>query len=502
MLQVTIKNLEINHSSLCFADFNASIHAGDRIAIVGRNGCGKSSLLRLLAKHETDAALEFAHDLVIGYVPQIITNREMDALSGGQKFNKMLGSQLALNPDILCLDEPTNHLDVDNRRSLLNMLLRYSNTLCIATHDLELINKCCNVIWHIENFHINVFNGSYHDYCKHQQSMNHAIDKQLNSISKEEKALKAKVQKQQQNVARKQAYGKVKYADDKMAGNYMAGKSQNTDGRNRKNNDAIKNQLLEQKTKLFVHEVVRPKFVFDNKKAHGIVIDVANGAVGYVTGNMLLSNINFSMRFGVRVALVGKNASGKSTFLKALMKDFMKTSYDIIVDDSIHFSPELHGCIGSQEDASHFHVQSSFELVREGEWNVCQDVGYLDQHYRNLDGRKSVLEHVSEYFTNHADARKYLNDFMFRKDEQVSFMAANLSGGQKALLSLALIGLKAPRLLILDEITNNLDLELRSHVVEVLNNYSGALLVVSHDQLFLKEIEIEEFVDVACYTVS
>ena len=129
-----------------------------------------------------------------------------------------------------------------------------------------------------------------------------------------------------------------------------------------------------------------------------------------------------------------------------------------------------------------FGHQTVFEFLmndkRRGEWDVLswQDIGYLDQHYASLDLNLSVLENIQTVVPNWSsiELRRHLNDFLFRKNEEVNCLARNLSGGEKARLSLALIAAKTPRLLILDEITNNLDLETKDHVVQVLKAYPGS----------------------------
>lgn len=124
-----------------------------------------------------------------------------------------------------------------------------------------------------------------------------------------------------------------------------------------------------------------------------------------------------------------------------------------------------------------------------------EDIGYLDQHYSTLVSTRTVFEEIQTLAPTwpHEGVRRLLNDFLFRKNEEVLALVSTLSGGEKARLSLAKIAAKTPKLLILDEVTNNLDLETRAHVIQVLNHYPGALIVISHDEEFLKEIGIENF---------
>lgn len=127
-----------------------------------------------------------------------------------------------------------------------------------------------------------------------------------------------------------------------------------------------------------------------------------------------------------------------------------------------------------------------------------EDIGYLDQHYGTLNPDKTVLETIADLVPHlpHAEIRRHLNDFLFRKNEEVNALVSTLSGGEKARLSLAQIAAKTPKLLILDEITNNLDLETKEHVTQVLKAYPGAMIIISHEADFLEEIGISEVVDV------
>lgn len=156
------------------------------------------------------------------------------------------------------------------------------------------------------------------------------------------------------------------------------------------------------------------------------------------------------------MALKGANATGKSTFVKGILGDS--------------------------------------NIIRSGNWYCphLQNIGYLDQHYTNLDNQKSVLETIEALAPSwsHEKTRCHLNDFLFRKNAEVFEKVECLSGGEKARLSLAQLAANPPHLLILDEITNNLDLETCMHVTQVLRNYPGAFILISHDAHFLKEVSI------------
>ena len=172
-----------------------------------------------------------------------------------------------------------------------------------------------------------------------------------------------------------------------------------------------------------------------------------------------LQKISLSISSRDRIAIQGDNASGKSTLIKAILDD-----------DSV---------------------------IKSGNWHApkISDIGYLDQHYATLSAEKTVLETIAELVPTwtHIEVRRHLNDFLFRKNEEVNAIVSTLSGGEKARLSLAQIAAKTPKLLILDEVTNNLDLETRGHVIEVLKNYPGAMILISHDADFLEEIGVNAY---------
>jgi ATPase subunit of ABC transporter with duplicated ATPase domains len=192
------------------------------------------------------------------------------------------------------------------------------------------------------------------------------------------------------------------------------------------------------------------------------VVQISGGSVDYSENQPILSGIILSLGSGERLAITGDNGSGKSTLIKA-----------ILGDESVY---------------------------KTGEWHVIkrEDIGYLDQHYSTLHPDKTVLETIADLVPDwpHAEIRRHLNDFLYQKNEEVNALVSTLSSGEKARLSLAQIAAKTPKLLILDEITNNLDLETKEHVVQVLKAYPGAMIIISHDADFLEEIGISESVDV------
>ncbi|WP_202924733.1 ATP-binding cassette domain-containing protein [Photorhabdus bodei] len=183
MIQLHDLGVSFPHK-ICFSEFNAIIKRGQRIAIVGDNGCGKSSLLRILygSLEPSEGKVITDLELNIGYVAQ--EHGDKDGLSGGQRVNQALSQAMANASDVLLLDEPTNHLDDGNRRSLSRMLQRSHNNISIVlvTHDETLMNEVCDTIWHIRDGRIEVFSGRYMDYIAEQDLQRKMLEKQLTTI--------------------------------------------------------------------------------------------------------------------------------------------------------------------------------------------------------------------------------------------------------------------------------------------------------------------------------
>lgn len=442
---------------ICFEQLNETISFGQRIAIIGRNGCGKSTLLKILQRltQPTDGKLIMPQDISMGYVPQII--EAFDSLSGGQRFNEQLTQALATDPDILLLDEPTNHLDIKNRNSLIRMLRSFQGTLIIVTHDVDLLRHTVDTIWHIDQCRIRVFSLSYDDYRHELAIQQQSIKQELSMLSRQKKDAHLSLMKEQARAKQSRATGEKNIERRKwptVVSGSKARRAEETSGR--KKND-LRNQresVLERLSEISRPEILTPSFSIQAGESGRVLISISDGCVGFDAP--ILTSIHLSIMTGDRIAITGDNGSGKSTLIRA------------ILDDE--------------------------RVMKTGAWQVVkrESIGYLDQHYTTLDPQKTVLDVMHECVPSwsHAEIRKHLNDFLFRKNEEINTMVSRLSGGEKARLSLAQIAAITPKLLILDEITNNLDLETREHVIQVLKDYPGAMLVISHDTDFLSAIGV------------
>lgn len=455
-IQINDLDFSFSHKT-CFENFSCHIPYGSRIAIIGRNGSGKSTLLKMIASRCDE-------DVRVGYVPQVITDHT--DLSGGQRVNKAVTEALSRDPNVLLLDEPTNHLDNRNRKSLLRLLQNYSGTLLVVSHDKELLRHCTDTLWHIDNGKIHIFSGKYDDYVCEMKLKRASMLDHLALLNRQKKCMHHKLMQEQERSSKSKAKGKKKSDQRKwsaVVSGTKAGKAEETSGRKKAAIDKRKSELTERLNDLRLPEIIVPKFSLESSEVgRGMVVQLSDASVGYSENPPVLSGITLSLQSGERIALIGDNGTGKSTLIKAILGES--------------------------------------GIYKTGEWHVIKRdaIGYLDQHYGTLDPEKTVLESIEELapHMSHAEIRRHLNDFLFRKNEEVHARVSTLSGGEKARLSLAHIAANTPKLLILDEITNNLDLETKDHVAQVLSAYPGAMMIISHDRDFLQEIGVTMYCEI------
>jgi len=451
-------SLSFNHK-ICFENFNAVINSGDRIAVIGDNGSGKTALVKTIAGFTglLEGEIDVPDGISIGYVPQTIENYPQ--LSGGERFNKALSSQLADNPDLLILDEPTNHLDIYNRKSLMDMLKRFGGTLIIVSHDEELLNKNADILWHIDGGEIKIFRGKYSDYKANSAMIKSSLENEHRTLQMERKMMHEKLMRHQERSSKSRKRGEKKKEEAKWspvtAGAKESG-AQKVAGKQKREITEQSKDINERLAALRINETLKPSFYLTPSSV-SFNLSVAGGSAGY-ENNEVLTEINISIAAGQKVALIGRNASGKTTLLRALTGEK--------------------------------------EVLKSGVWITPkkENIGYLDQHYSNLDYNTTVIDFISAIVPQwtHREIRKHLNDFLFRKNEEVNEEISLLSGGEKARLSLAAIACRVPQLLILDEITNNIDMSAKEHIIQILSGYPGSVLLVSHEPEFIKKTGIKD----------
>ncbi len=450
---------------LCFEEFNYQIHTGERIALIGDNGTGKSSMLKIIKKliPPNDGLVMYADNLTVGYVPQLINHA--DSISGAERFNQALTQALIQNPQVLLLDEPTNHLDQKNRRSLMRLLQQFSGTLIIASHDVNLLRSDEFCFWHFNQQRIELFEGNFEHYQRQIKLQREAIEMEIAHLKQQKKQNHLSLMKEQQRAKNSRLKGEKSIKQAKwptIVSNSKMLKSQETSGKKKKRLSANKEDLVHRLQEISIEEEIMPQFPISGEfvmrsNSSKALVTITEGIIAY-DKQVILNSINLNITGTSRLAICGPNGSGKSTLLKAIMGD-----------------PSV---------------------TKKGLWVIPadQDIGYLDQHYHLLMEKNTVMQTIEQCRPDwtHAEIRHHLNRFLFRKNEQVYNLVSQISGGEKARLTLAKIAAKPPMLLILDEITNNLDLKTRNHVITLLKNYPGPFVVISHDDDFLHLIGINE----------
>lgn len=469
MLHKTIKIDNLGFATTnktLFKNFTTQVHCGDKIAIIGKNGSGKSTLVKILAGIEKPSIGNIIHEnnLIIGYVPQIIN--DFFTLSGAEQFNYNLTKALTQKPNLLLLDEPTNHLDEANHKTFMRWIEKYVGTLIIVTHNEALLQNHINTFWDINEGKIEIFKGKYVDYMAKRSLQEKSIKSQLLQLEKSKNTFHHKLMKEQDRIKKSKQIGQKNIKNRKWLKSVGKDKAQNAENSAGKKFNIInkeKNILIQKLKNIKQPKIIIPKFSINtNNSFSETILEISNGKIGYSQNKIILNNINLNLTSHQRIAILGDNGSGKSTLIKAIL--------------------------------------NHSKIYKTGDWHLIPlyEIGYLDQHYKNLNDEVSVYETISNIRPDwkNIEIRKHLSDFLFYTNEQVMISTKFLSGGEKARLSLAQIGAKTPKLLLLDEITNNLDLDTCKHITQVLKQYPGSMIIISHNQKFLEQIDIDQFINI------
>jgi ATPase subunit of ABC transporter with duplicated ATPase domains len=282
-IKINALGLSFPHK-ICFQNFSATINHGDRIGIIGNNGAGKSTLLKMLAgqlePHE--GSILMPPEVRIGLLPQVIL--ESEALSGGERLNEALTKILAGAPDCLLLDEATNHLDLRNRRTLLRMLMGFSHTLIVVSHDLELLRNI-DIIWHIDQGYVQVFKGKYDDYRRQLLQQRSEIEKKISELNRQKQATHDALMKEQARAKSSRQKGEKNKKQAKWSPMVAGAKSrqaEQTTGRLKSALNEQRHDLVEKLSTLKAPEVIQATFYLTSADiGEQTILSISNGSVGY-----------------------------------------------------------------------------------------------------------------------------------------------------------------------------------------------------------------------------
>ncbi|MDX1251471.1 MAG: ATP-binding cassette domain-containing protein [Gammaproteobacteria bacterium] len=473
-----------------FQSASLQIFANQRIGLVGRNGCGKSTLFRLirgdlrpdggeialqagktlafveqeivnsdrpaleftldgdselraleqaLAREPHDAAWFAAqqrYEAIDGYAAparaaQLLNGlgfaqgdmqRPVASFSGGWRMRLNLARALMRRADLLLLDEPTNHLDLEAILWLEQYLARYPGSLLIVSHDREFLNACVNRIAHIHHHVIDSYTGDYDEFER----------------ARAERAT-------QQNERLRQQEAKIAHLEE-FVRRFRAKASKAKQAQSRL-------KALERLERIAPAHLEHGHFALEieaPERGPDTLLRAERVAFGYGE-RILLRNVNLVLRAGARIALLGPNGAGKSTLIRLLAGELKPTA------GTLETSPDIR-------------------------------IGYFAQHQlEHLDAAATPLEHLQRLAPELAtqELRNFLGRFGLAGEEE-DRPVASFSGGEKSRLALALIAWRKPHLLLLDEPTNHLDLDMRDALTVALEDYTGAMVLVSHDRSLIR----------------
>ena len=450
-------------AQVLFKDISFSIAEGQHIGLVAQNGTGKSTLLFILTGRESydSGNIIYRNDLRVGMLEQnpkfdpkesvldacfnhegnpnrilkakqILTmlkindlDQPMEQLSGGQQKRVALANVLILEPDFLILDEPTNHLDLEMIEWLEGYLSRGNKTIFMVTHDRYFLDNVCNTILELDNKTIYTYRGNYSYYLEKRQER---IDNTRAEIARANNLYRTELEWMRRMP---QARGhKARYREEAFY-ELQAKAKQRIEERQIR----LKSSTVYIGSKIFECQYVSKKF--DDK--------------------VILKDFYYNFSRFEKMGIVGNNGTGKSTFIKMLLGKITPDSGKFDIGDTVRFG------YFSQEGLKFHEDQKVIDIITD-------IADYID-----LGGGK------------HMTASQFLNFFLFSPEEQHNYVY-KLSGGEKRKLYLCTVLMQNPNFLVLDEPTNDLDIQTLQILEEYLQDFPGCVIVVSHDRYFMDKV--------------
>ncbi|WP_314241251.1 ABC-F family ATP-binding cassette domain-containing protein [Empedobacter tilapiae] len=524
-----LQNISYTHlnNNVLFKDINLIVNNHQKIALIGNNGTGKSTLFKIIAGELKPSTGEKIIEKIPYYIPQIfgqynhltisqalkvdkklsalkeILNgnvteenyslldddwsieercinalqhwnlvnldfeQKIETLSGGQKMKVFLAGIMIHQPEFILLDEPSNHLDSVTRQLLYDFVLSTKSTLMIISHDKKLL-QLLDTICELSKNGIKTYGGNYDFYEEQKVIENSALN--LDIKNKEKALRKAKI-KERETTERQQKLDSRGKGKQEKAGvakimmNTLRNNAENSSAKlkdvHSQKIDGISNDLRE--LRISQIDMDKMKFEFNHSVLHNgkILFTATDINYSYNTHLIWKNDLNFQIISGERIVLKGNNGSGKTTLVKLILGNLNPTKGNT-------FSS----------------INSSI---------------YIDQDYSLLNNNLTVYEQAQEYNTiplQEHEIKIRLNRFLFNKNDWDK-SCSTLSGGEKMRLLLCCLTItsKSPEIIILDEPTNNLDIQNVEILTQAILDYKGSLIVISHDESFLEKINIGKTIE-------
>lgn len=446
-----------------FEDISFSIGEGQHVGLIAKNGTGKSTLLSLLSGKESvdSGSTIFRRDIKVGFLEQqpkfdpeesvldacfnhngdpdkvlkakqVLTqlritdlSQPIGQLSGGQQKRVALANVLITEPDLLILDEPTNHLDLQMIEWLEGYLSRGNKTLLMVTHDRYFLDRVCNIILELDNHSIYTYHGNFRYYMEKRQER---IDATRAEIARANNLYRRELEwmrRQPQARGHKARYREEAFYD-------LENKARQ---RIEERQMRLKSKNVYIGSKIFECQYVSK--AFDEK--------------------VILKDFYYNFQRFEKMGIVGNNGTGKSTFIKMLLGEV-------------------------QPDSGRFDIG---ETVRFGYFS--QDGMKFNEQQRVIDVISDIAEYIDYGGGQHITAGQLLQHFLFTPEQQYDYVY-KLSGGEQRKLYLCTVLMHNPNFLVLDEPTNDLDIQTLEVLEEYLQDYPGCVIIVSHDRFFMDKI--------------